>query len=151
MSNLLSFCLSHGLSCIYTLTSSSFSVVSSIPFLTSSSSVSPLAAAGAGGTGSFFPAAAFAKLNEGLTFAVAADNLGDAGVGEVGLATDDEGAGGGVVLDAGVSRSRRDAVREDVLDMLCATFSLAVSRSFSRRSLTRASRAETSTGLDKWV
>lgn len=97
--------------------------------------------------GSFFPAAALAKLNDGLTFA--AGNLGDVGAGDVGLARDDD-AVGGVVREADVSRSRTDAASEDVLDMLCCiTLSFVASLSFSNRSATRASLADTSTGLEK--
>lgn len=96
---------------------------------------------------SFFPAAALAKLNDGLTFA--AGNFGDVGAGDVGLARDDD-AVGGVVREAGVSRSRTDAASEDVLDMLCCiTFSFVASLSFSSRSATRASLADTSTGLEE--
>jgi hypothetical protein len=66
-------------------------------------------------------------------------NFGECGVGGV-LVID--GAGGGVLV-------RSDAVRELVRDIgWDAKRSLAISRSFSRRSATSLSRDDTSTGLD---
>jgi hypothetical protein len=89
--------------------------------------------------GSFFALAALAKLTAGRTVAdIGLDNFGEFGMGGV-LVID--GAGGGVLV-------RSDAVRELVRDIGCdARRSLAISRSFSRRSVTSLSRVDTSTGL----
>jgi len=88
---------------------------------------------------SFFVLAALAKLTAGRTVAdIGLGNFGEFGVGGV-LVID--GPGGGVLV-------RSDAVRELVRDIgYEAKRSLAISRSFSRRSATSLSRDDTSTGL----